>query len=346
MLCRFGAIELDKIIKYVDKKFPSKVIFYVFGPNSLSLDEFKANNYLQDTQIFLPKEGPAFYKKLQFLKPGICKCWGLCYRNVMKNYFKFKEKNVQTKVRGNFKGDLSQLGGCFILDKMGKIVFQHFDSFLGDHLTLDEIGSVFDNLLREKILEGGSFIQSDLSDNSMVYSSDQSSASKNPMPQVMVNNKQKGVKIQSNGNFVRSAKDRRQSLQSDAFGKGRYIERILNAVQGNNSPVPKQPRYQDENKFSSNNLNLENIKEYYNKLSQRNDMNYNKIINTNPIKTRKIIFEALDQEEEESDIEQNISPILPQNKIRTTGKIFGNSLENDQNQSQSNSNIEEQSDQK
>lgn len=169
-MCRLGAIELSKTYNILDKKYPGIIQVFGFGPDDVGLEEFKELAIFKQP-IFIPKLGAKFYKIFQCKKPGILKCFGFCNKNLLKRYDDARKYNTGYTFKGNF----AQLGGCFILNKQGRIIYQRFDSYLGDHASSDEIISQFDNLLkfREVVLTNESEDKDDsLSSKGMNQSSD------------------------------------------------------------------------------------------------------------------------------------------------------------------------------
>lgn len=142
-MCRLGAIELSKTYSILEKKYPGIIQVFGFGPDDLGLDEFKDLAIFKQP-IFIPKIGPKFYKIFQCKKPGFLKCFGFCNKNLLKRYDEAKKYDTGYTFKGNF----AQLGGCFILNRQGKILYQRFDSYLGDHASSDEVIAQFDNLLK------------------------------------------------------------------------------------------------------------------------------------------------------------------------------------------------------
>lgn len=132
----------------MDRLFPDRVIFYAMGPNLISYDELKEDGFLGDIPVFVPKDGYDFYKKFKFNKYGFWKCYGLCYKGSGELRDRFKKLYPGNNVKSNLKGDMSLLGGSFIIDKEGETLFQHFDKYVGNHLNFNDIGVVFERILR------------------------------------------------------------------------------------------------------------------------------------------------------------------------------------------------------
>lgn len=93
--------------------------------------------------VLVPKKGKEFYNIFKFENPGLLKCYGLCNKNILKRYEKTKKLNLGY----SFKGDLTQLGGSFIINNEGQILFSRYDRYLGDQVPSDIIFEKFDVLL-------------------------------------------------------------------------------------------------------------------------------------------------------------------------------------------------------
>lgn len=132
-MCRLGAAELTKTIDIVNQKFPGLVKFIGISFSELGYDEFKSLNLFKEPLFVNPKG--TIYKALRYKKPGCLSCWGFCKRTLFKRFAERKKYNIN----GNFQGNLTQLGGSFIVNSKGDVIYRHIDSFLGDHASEDEI---------------------------------------------------------------------------------------------------------------------------------------------------------------------------------------------------------------
>ena len=169
IMCRLGAIELTKTYELLEKKYPGIIKVFGFGPDDLGLSEFKELKFFNEP-IFVPKLGKEFYKIFEIKKPGFLKCFGFCNKNILNRYSESKKYNTGY----TFKGDFSQLGGCFILNKKGKIMYQRYENFLGDHPSRDEIIAKFDEFLKYR----KEFEESQEMNNDVVSKYDSESTSK------------------------------------------------------------------------------------------------------------------------------------------------------------------------
>ena len=156
VFCKAGALELSKTFEKVNKEYPSRLRFVGVGVEELGYDEFKKQGYFKN-ELFVNR-GKTIYKALNFQRPSCLSCWGFCKKDVFKRYkeieTKFSEKKLKTEV--NTKSDQLQMGGSIMITPTGSIIFQHQDSYYGDHAKeeaiLDCINNYFgdDNLKNNK----------------------------------------------------------------------------------------------------------------------------------------------------------------------------------------------------
>ncbi len=130
----------------LERKFPKMIKLYGFGPEETSLKEFKEKKFFP-YPIFIPKIGRKFYRKFDIKNPGFLKCFGFCNKNLLKNYDKAKNLGY------NFKGKFSQMGGTFIVNNKGKVLFNYIEKYLGDHCPSQEINSAFDKTLSKFLIQ-------------------------------------------------------------------------------------------------------------------------------------------------------------------------------------------------
>ena len=119
-------------------------------------DEFKKGGYFKHP-IYIDKYKQV-YKALQFKKPGILSCFGFCVKSFVKTYentkTKYKDKNLN--MDADMKKDVLQMGGSMLITKVGKLLFEHVDSFYGDHAKEEEIFDVvrsyYENIANATVL--------------------------------------------------------------------------------------------------------------------------------------------------------------------------------------------------
>lgn len=152
MFCRIGALELTKTIEKVEDRFGDLVTFVGIGFDEVSLDEFISKKYFPKGKLYI-NPNRTIYKGLNFNKPGCYSCWGFCQKKLFDKYKELNKK--QPNINGNFKGDFTQLGGAFLIDWQGTLLFQHTDKYLGDHASetdiISSISSYFDRVTLAKL---------------------------------------------------------------------------------------------------------------------------------------------------------------------------------------------------
>lgn len=146
ILCRLSAIELSKIFSKLEKQYTVHIKIYGFGPDDESLDDFKKKKIF-NYPIYLPKIGKKFYKKFSFDNVGLLECYGFCNKNVKRRYAETKKYNPGY----TFKGDMSQLGGCFIVNNKGKIIYSRYDKYFGDTVSEEELLDKLDEIFGKYI---------------------------------------------------------------------------------------------------------------------------------------------------------------------------------------------------
>lgn len=85
-------------------------------------------------------------------KPSCLKCFGLCYKTSLRRFqkaFNFKERILG---KNTLNGELTQLGGAFIVNSKGEILFQRLESYMGDHISSEDLIYQFDCLLNKYII--------------------------------------------------------------------------------------------------------------------------------------------------------------------------------------------------
>ena len=145
VFCKAGALELSKTFDKVNKEYPSRLRFVGVGVEELGYDEFKKQGYFKN-ELYVNR-GKTIYKALNFQRPGCLTCWGFCKKDVFKRYKeienKFSEKKLKTDVV--VKSDQLQMGGSIMITPTGNLIFQHQDSYYGDHAKEEAILEVINN---------------------------------------------------------------------------------------------------------------------------------------------------------------------------------------------------------
>lgn len=98
---------------------------------------------------------------MNFQKPGLLSCWGFCKKDVFKRLKKIEEKfsgnNLKTDV--DTKSDQFQMGGSIMITPTANVIFQHQDTYYGDHAKEDVIMEVINNYFGNEISENNGISQ-------------------------------------------------------------------------------------------------------------------------------------------------------------------------------------------
>ena len=119
VFCKAGALELSKTFEKVNKEYPGRLKFVGVGVEELGYDDFKKQGYFKN-ELYVNR-GKTIYKAMNFQSPG--------FLEDIEN--KFAEKKLKTD--NAIKSDEFQLGGSIMITPTGNVIFQHQDSYLGDH---------------------------------------------------------------------------------------------------------------------------------------------------------------------------------------------------------------------
>ena len=87
------------------------------------------------------------YKAMNFQKPGCLTCWGFCKKDVFKRLKNIDQKFAEKKLKTNIvaKSDQFQMGGSVMITPTGNVIFQHQDSYYGDHAKEEMIMEIINN---------------------------------------------------------------------------------------------------------------------------------------------------------------------------------------------------------
>lgn len=146
-MCRIGAFELSKTIEELNVEYNNKIYCAAVGVMEEGYDDFVANFFpVYPTYINIDM---TIYKDLKYIKPGILKCFGLCVKGWRKKYTqaleKVKNNNLKHGIGYPVTKNMLQLGGAFLLNNAGDILYYHIDNYVGDHPTGDSIKEVIIN---------------------------------------------------------------------------------------------------------------------------------------------------------------------------------------------------------
>jgi len=137
-ICRLGAKELSEDLKFLNKKFPDLLTFSAVGVETLGYEEFAEMNFFSEGKIYVD-QGKYAYDTLNFIKPGLTSGYGLMDPQVWIKNTKAQKEGAC----GNFKGDGFQMGGSFIIDNKGDIIYAHLQkSYVETPVLYDMITAI------------------------------------------------------------------------------------------------------------------------------------------------------------------------------------------------------------
>ena len=146
-------MDLNKTYDNINLEFPGKFKVVGIGIEQRGYDEFKKGGYFKHT-VYIDKL-KQIYKKLKYKKPGILSCFGFCVKNFVNEYknvtAKYKDKNLAFD--SDLKKDVLQMGGSFLINRQGKVLFEHIDTFYGDHAKEEQISEVVRSYFQNENLE-------------------------------------------------------------------------------------------------------------------------------------------------------------------------------------------------
>ena len=147
-MCRIGAYELSKTIEDLNADYDNKILCVAIGVMEEGYDEFTMN-YFSVYPTYINKN-MTIYKALKYNKPGLLKCFGLCVKGWMNKFDQAKKKKdiYNLKQKGELfpvTNNMLQLGGAFLLNNLGDILYSHIDNYVGDHPSSDSIRDAINN---------------------------------------------------------------------------------------------------------------------------------------------------------------------------------------------------------
>lgn len=134
VICRLGSLELTEGLKKSDDSVLSKLNWAAVGFANLDYENFMKDNYFKDGYIYID-ENRETYKALDFTKKGIFSLFGM-----LDSKLKTKANEASKRgIRGNYKGEGTQLGGTFIIDKSGEVIYAFQQKSYSDAPNIQEI---------------------------------------------------------------------------------------------------------------------------------------------------------------------------------------------------------------
>jgi peroxiredoxin len=132
-ICRMSAANISAAAPLLAKK---NVKVVGFGIETLGFEDFYKGKYFTG-DLFVDSDGKA-YSALKLRKNSWRNLWGLMGGSIMDLFDQSKKKGFEN----NLKGNLTQLGGTFLIMPDGTVPYAHFqsnDSFEPDLLKIMEV---------------------------------------------------------------------------------------------------------------------------------------------------------------------------------------------------------------
>jgi len=107
------------------------------GLEEFGVEEFAAGNFFKG-DIYIDQDY-ATYKGLSFDRASMLSVPKQLLSSSIK---KMNSEATALGISGNLKGDGLQLGGTFVIEKGGNVLFQHKQTGFGDHPKLNDLLSV------------------------------------------------------------------------------------------------------------------------------------------------------------------------------------------------------------
>ncbi len=98
------------------------------GLAKLDYEDFLKENYFRDGKIYID-ENKVTYKALKLPSKGFFSGYGMLSPSV----YKMANQASKQGISGNLKGDGLQLGGTYIVDINGNVIYSHLQNGYADH---------------------------------------------------------------------------------------------------------------------------------------------------------------------------------------------------------------------
>ena len=140
MFCKAGAMDLCNTFTKVNSLFPGSLKLAGIGMDLNGYDDFRSGGFFDNHDIYIDRNKD-LYKAFKYKKPGCSSCWGFCNGGVYKRKKEVQEKYKDKKLgfQADFKKDLFQMGGSFLIAYNGEILLDHVEQFYGDHAKEQDI---------------------------------------------------------------------------------------------------------------------------------------------------------------------------------------------------------------
>jgi hypothetical protein len=134
IICRMSALDLTKGLESASDDVKNKLNQIAVGFTQLDYEEFVKENYFKNGQIYIDEDKET-YKALNFQKLGFLSMYGMLNPQMYVKASEAKKRGI----KGNFKGEGTQLGGAFVVDRSGDVIFSHVQKNYSDNPCLEDI---------------------------------------------------------------------------------------------------------------------------------------------------------------------------------------------------------------
>ena len=129
-----GALDMTTSLSQASDEIKNKLNHIAVGLAKLDYEDFLNENYFQNGHIYID-EGKETYKALDFSSKGIFSLYGMLNVGMYSQAYKASKRGI----KGNMKGDGTQLGGTLIVDRKGDVVFKHVQKNYSDQPDMEQI---------------------------------------------------------------------------------------------------------------------------------------------------------------------------------------------------------------
>ncbi len=126
-VCRLGAKNLSEMVEKSRKENPDVLNYAGIGLSKIDYEDFEKGNFFKG-DIYIDENKDSF-KLLRYNRLGMNSMFGLLNFNMYKMIGDARNHGI----KGNLKGDRTQLGGTIICDKKGDVLFSHIQSSYSDY---------------------------------------------------------------------------------------------------------------------------------------------------------------------------------------------------------------------
>jgi prostamide/prostaglandin F2alpha synthase len=114
------------------------------GLAKLDYEDFLQGNYFRDGKIFID-ENKETYKALKLPSKGFFSGYGM----LSPSLYKMANQASKQGISGNMKGDGFQLGGTFIVDVNGNVIYSHLQNGYADYPKEEDLIECVNNFMKK-----------------------------------------------------------------------------------------------------------------------------------------------------------------------------------------------------